>query len=233
MFEVTQPRVTCYRVGIRMDEPSMPSLLMSIGRPGFYFRVLEEGEVGAGDEITKVRGPEVHVTVAEVDALLYSPDHPRDRMERALRIPALSPDGGGRSKRCCGSGRRAIQAWRPRDRPSGWSGFRSLAVANGAECAGVLSLSFGVPMARHCRRLWRGSTWLCVFSGPQAAAAVSQLLALGQRFDGALSNQREDRAGRGGGKLPRGSMSGRAMLSTSARRAGASFSNPASGRWCC
>src|SRR4030095_6223808 len=54
LFEVTQPRVTCYRVGIRMNNPQMPALLTSSGRPGFYFRVLQEGEVGAGDEIVKV-----------------------------------------------------------------------------------------------------------------------------------------------------------------------------------
>ncbi len=48
VFEVTQPRVTCYRVGIRMNEPRMPSLLVAHHRPGFYFRVLQEGEVGAG-----------------------------------------------------------------------------------------------------------------------------------------------------------------------------------------
>src|ERR1043166_9249672 len=51
LFEVTQPRGTCYRVGIRRDEPKMPSLLVSHHRPGFYFRVLEEGLVQAGDEI--------------------------------------------------------------------------------------------------------------------------------------------------------------------------------------
>src|SRR5215813_6239588 len=50
LFEVTQPRVTCYRVGIRMDEPSMAALLVEHHRPGFYFRVLETGEVGGGDE---------------------------------------------------------------------------------------------------------------------------------------------------------------------------------------
>jgi MOSC domain-containing protein YiiM len=42
LFEVTQPRVTCYRVGIRMNEPQMAALLVAHGRPGFYFRVLEE-----------------------------------------------------------------------------------------------------------------------------------------------------------------------------------------------
>jgi ferredoxin-NADP reductase/MOSC domain-containing protein YiiM len=91
LFEVTQPRVTCYRVGIRMNEPRMPALLTSSGRPGFYFRVLREGEVGAGDEIVKVGGANERMTIAEVNALLYSPNHARDRLERALRIEALSP----------------------------------------------------------------------------------------------------------------------------------------------
>src|ERR1700689_5155936 len=53
-FEVTQPRVTCYRVGIRMDDPRIPALLVSHHRPGFYFRVLREGAVQAGDEIVQL-----------------------------------------------------------------------------------------------------------------------------------------------------------------------------------
>jgi MOSC domain-containing protein YiiM/ferredoxin-NADP reductase/ferredoxin len=91
LFEVTQPRVTCYRVGIRMDEPRMPALLTSSGRPGFYFRVLREGEVGAGDEIVKLGAAQEPMTVAEINALLYSPDHAPDRLRRALRTEALSP----------------------------------------------------------------------------------------------------------------------------------------------
>jgi ferredoxin-NADP reductase/MOSC domain-containing protein YiiM len=91
VFEVTQPRVTCYRVGIRMNEPRMPALLTSSGRPGFYFRVLQEGEVGAGDEIVKIGEAKERMTVAEINALLYSSHHPRDQLERALRIEALSP----------------------------------------------------------------------------------------------------------------------------------------------
>src|SRR5215469_11181019 len=91
LFEVTQPRVTCYRVGIRMDEPRMAALLVEHHRPGFYFRVLEEGEVGAGDEIVKVAdGPE-RLTIVAVDALLYLPEPAKGEIERALRIPALSP----------------------------------------------------------------------------------------------------------------------------------------------
>jgi len=90
LFEVTQPRVTCYRVGIRMNEPRMAALLTSSGRPGFYFRVLREGEVGAGDEIVRVGEAQERMTVAEINTLLYLPNHARDRLERALRIEALS-----------------------------------------------------------------------------------------------------------------------------------------------
>jgi len=90
IFEVTQPRVTCYRVGIRMNEARMPALLVEHHRPGFYFRVLQEGEVGAGDDIVKITdGPE-RVSVAEVDALLYLPGHSSEQLQRVLRIPALS-----------------------------------------------------------------------------------------------------------------------------------------------
>jgi ferredoxin-NADP reductase len=74
-----------------MNEPRMPALLTSSGRPGFYFRVLQEGEVSAGDEIVKVGEATERMTVAEINALLYSPDHARDRLEHALRIKALSP----------------------------------------------------------------------------------------------------------------------------------------------
>lgn len=95
VFEVTQPRVTCYRVGIRMNEPRMAALLTSRGRPGFYFRVLEEGEVGAGDEIVKVGEAKERMTVAQINALLYLPNHPRELLERALRIEALSPGWRG------------------------------------------------------------------------------------------------------------------------------------------
>jgi ferredoxin-NADP reductase/MOSC domain-containing protein YiiM len=90
LFEVTQPRVTCYRLGIRMDEPDMPALLVRHGRPGFYFRVIEEGDVEVGDEITQVGSDPESMSVFEINALLYLPPHPPGRLERALKIPALS-----------------------------------------------------------------------------------------------------------------------------------------------
>jgi ferredoxin-NADP reductase/MOSC domain-containing protein YiiM len=90
IFEVTQPRVTCYRIGIRMNEHRMAALLVEHHRPGFYLRVLQEGEVGAGDDIVQITdGPE-RISVAEVDALLYLPGHSSEQLQRALRIPALS-----------------------------------------------------------------------------------------------------------------------------------------------
>ncbi len=109
LFEVTQPRVTCYRVGIRMNEPRMPALLTSSGRPGFYFRVLREGEVGEGDEIVKVGEARERMTVSEINGLLYLPNHARDRLACALRIEALSPGWRGsfqaitgEPNKCCG-----------------------------------------------------------------------------------------------------------------------------------
>ncbi|HEU4383529.1 MAG TPA: MOSC and FAD-binding oxidoreductase domain-containing protein [Anaeromyxobacteraceae bacterium] len=135
LFEVTQPRVTCYRVGIRMDEPRMPALLVSHGRPGFYLRVLQEGEVGADDEILKVaEGPEP-MTVAQASALLYLPGHARADLERALRIPALSQGwrgsframldqelrGGGTKTGNAGLGPESSP-------PPAWPGFRPLRI---------------------------------------------------------------------------------------------------------
>jgi MOSC domain-containing protein YiiM len=134
LFEVTQPRVTCYRVGIRMEEPRMAALLVEHHRPGFYFRVLEAGEVAAGDEIVKVGdGPE-RMSVAEADALLYLTGHSRPQLERALRIPAL-PAGwrssfqallqqgpnGGQAK-----GNPGLSVVSP---PPAWRGFRTMRVS--------------------------------------------------------------------------------------------------------
>ena len=147
LFEVTQPRVTCYRVGIRMNEPRMPALLTSSGRPGFYLRVLEEGAVGAGDEIVKVGEAEERMTVAEVNALLYSPNHPRDRLERALRIKALSPGWRGSFEALLQSESAGARHGNPGLAPAAAAhpaapGFRQLAVtAIDQESAGVLSLT--------------------------------------------------------------------------------------------
>jgi len=129
VFEVTQPRVTCYRVGIRMNDPRIPALLVSHHRPGFYFRVLEEGDVQAGDEIVKLASGAEKMPVAEADALLYLPGHTRQQLLRALRIPALSP-GWQASFRALleaepGSGNAGLALTSP---PPAWPGFRQLTV---------------------------------------------------------------------------------------------------------
>ncbi|MFI5475924.1 MOSC domain-containing protein [Streptomyces cacaoi] len=119
-FEVTQPRVTCYRVGMRLGEPAMASLLVAHHRPGFYLRVITEGRVEAGDEITLVRkGPE-ELSVADIDALLYLPDRDPAKLRRALDIPALSP--GWRQ-----SFQELVAARQPGSEP-GWPGFKALRV---------------------------------------------------------------------------------------------------------
>jgi len=146
LFEVTQPRVTCYRVGIRMGEPRMAALLVEHHRPGFYFRVLEVGDVAAGDEIVKVSDGLERMSVAEADALLYLRGHSRAQLERALRIPALpagwrssfqallqqGPDEGQ------AKGNPGLSVVSP---PPAWSGFRPMRVARiDRESASVFSL---------------------------------------------------------------------------------------------
>jgi ferredoxin-NADP reductase/MOSC domain-containing protein YiiM len=139
VLEVTQPRVTCYRVGIRVGEPRMPALLVSHRRPGFYCRVLTEGEVEAGQVIEKIAAGPEGITVAEIDGLLYLPGHPRDALERALRIPALSPgwqrslqqllDQGADTATTAGNS--GLTGNNPP--PPAWPGFRPLRVTDARE----------------------------------------------------------------------------------------------------
>jgi ferredoxin-NADP reductase/MOSC domain-containing protein YiiM len=147
LLEVTQPRVTCYRVGIRMDEPQMASLLVAHHRPGFYMRVLREGDIGAGDEIVKVSAGPERMTVAEVDALLYLPGHSREQLQQALKISAL-PAGWLASFRALLDRERGGKSLngnpglaRNSGPPPAWPGFRGLQVsAIQQECKTVLSL---------------------------------------------------------------------------------------------
>ena len=151
LFEVTQPRVTCYRVGIRMNDARMPALLVSHHRPGFYFRVLREGAVQAGDEIVQVASGAEAMTVAEIDALLYLPGHPREQVLRALRIPPLS-EGWKASFRAIAEqasspagaeGNAGLTAVSP---PPAWPGFRPLAVtAVERESESVISVYLADP----------------------------------------------------------------------------------------
>jgi ferredoxin-NADP reductase/MOSC domain-containing protein YiiM len=144
LFEVTQPRVTCYRVGIRMNEPQMPALLVSHGRPGFYFRVVEEGEVEASQEIVQVAAGPERMSVSEINALLYLPAHDRNQLERALRIPALSRGWRASFKALfeqegTATGNAGLGATSAA--PLAWPGFRPLRVSRKiCESSNVISL---------------------------------------------------------------------------------------------
>jgi ferredoxin-NADP reductase/MOSC domain-containing protein YiiM len=139
-FEVTQPRVTCYRVGLRLGEPQLPALLVSHRRPGFYLRVVDEGRVQAGDRIVKTRSGPGGLTVADTDALLYLPGRDGDKLRLATRIPALSP-GWQQSFRELLAGVRTAAGATP-----GWTGFRQLQVIDVVrEDATVSSLYLAAP----------------------------------------------------------------------------------------
>ena len=151
LFEVTQPRVTCYRVGIRMNDARMPAMLVSHRRPGFYFRVLQEGTVQAGDDVVQIAtGPQA-MTVAEIDALLYLPGHPRQGVLRALRIPALSAGWRASFEAIAsqpgGPGAAAGNAGLvPASPPPAWPGFRKLEVTDlRRETQSVVSVGLSDP----------------------------------------------------------------------------------------
>jgi len=120
-FEVTQPRVTCFRVGMRLGEPEMPALLVSHHRPGFYMRVIREGRIVAGDQIVKTASGPGELSVADTDALLYLPGKDQAKLRTAVDIPALSP--GWR-----GSFRDLLAAGAPGGEAPAWTGFRPLRV---------------------------------------------------------------------------------------------------------
>jgi ferredoxin-NADP reductase/MOSC domain-containing protein YiiM/ferredoxin len=133
VFEVTQPRVTCYRLGIRMDNPQMAALLVSHHRPGFYCRVITEGEVGAGDDIQKIAQGPGKISVAEIDSLLYSANHDLSRIAIAATIPALSAGWKGSFNGFLQADKNGIHNGNPGLTSSissspAWNGFRWLRV---------------------------------------------------------------------------------------------------------
>ncbi len=145
LVEVSQPRVTCYRVGLRMGEPQLPALLVSHRRPGFYLRVLREGVVEAGDEFVRVHADPAQMTVADVDGLLYLPGRDSALVEKALRLPALSPGWRGSFEALATAGGTTAGNVGLNDAagglPAAWAGFRSHEVVNVAyETSTVLSL---------------------------------------------------------------------------------------------
>jgi ferredoxin-NADP reductase/MOSC domain-containing protein YiiM len=141
-FEVTQPRVTCFRVGMRLGEPDMPNLLVAQHRPGFYFRVITEGLVAAGDEIVRTRRGRHQLSVADIDALLYLPDRDLGLLRKAVDIPALSPGWQQSFAELLTATENPSAAAAPQiGVEPGWHGFRTLRVAaTRRESASVVSI---------------------------------------------------------------------------------------------
>ena len=141
-FEVTQPRVTCFRVGMRLGVPEMPNLLVSQHRPGFYFRVITEGLVRAGDDIVLTRRGRHELSVADVDALLYLPDRDMELLHKVVDVPALSP-GWQQSFRdmLAADEKSSAPTQLSIGVSTGWRGFRRLCVtATHQESPTVLSI---------------------------------------------------------------------------------------------
>ncbi|MGW2288994.1 MOSC domain-containing protein [Streptomyces phaeochromogenes] len=145
-FEVTQPRVTCYRVGLRFGAPELPALLVSHRRPGFYMRVVHEGRIQAGDQIIRTATGPGALSVADTDALLYLPGRDPAKLRLALGIPALSPGWQGSFRELLtASGDSGDVAGSAATRPA-WMGFRALRVAEVVpESATVASIRLASP----------------------------------------------------------------------------------------
>ena len=129
-FEVTQPRVTCFRVGLRLNEPEMPNLLVAQHRPGFYLRVITEGQVRAGDDIVRTRRGRHELSVADVDALLYLPDRNVEQLRKIVDVPALSPGWQQSFNEMLAAHETSTALTAPPiGVEPGWNGFRSLRVS--------------------------------------------------------------------------------------------------------
>ena len=87
VLEVSEPRVPCWRLGVRMNDKLFPRRFTEALRPGPYLRIVAEGELGTGDEIHVVDRPDHDLTIQDVFRI-YSRD--RDEVERLLPIPQLS-----------------------------------------------------------------------------------------------------------------------------------------------
>ena len=174
LFEVTQPRVTCHKLGIRMNEPQMPALMYVHGRPGFYLRVLEEGEVGAGDAVERVAVGPGAMTVRDVSALLYLPGHTVERLERAIAIPALSEGWRGSFRALLeqasegAAGNRGLAP--PSSGPPAWKGFRRFRITEVVRESGSIASFVLEPVDAEPLPPFRAGQYLTIRLRPTGSA---------------------------------------------------------------
>jgi MOSC domain-containing protein YiiM len=87
VLEVSEPRIPCWRLGVRMNDKMFPRRFTEALRPGAYLRMAVEGDVGAGDEIAVVERPDHDLTIRDVFRI-YNRD--RAEVERLLAVPQMS-----------------------------------------------------------------------------------------------------------------------------------------------
>src|SRR5262245_61803674 len=87
VLEVSEPRIPCWRLGVRMNDKMFPRRFTEAMRPGPYLRIVVEGDVGSGDEIRVVERPDHDLTIREIFRIYTSA---RDEVERLLAVPRMS-----------------------------------------------------------------------------------------------------------------------------------------------
>ena len=92
LFEVSEPRVPCWRLGVRMEDKLFPKRFTEAGRPGTYLRIVTEGDVGSGDAIQVVDRPDHGLTIGDVYRI-FTRD--QDQAQRLLSVPAMSESWRG------------------------------------------------------------------------------------------------------------------------------------------
>jgi MOSC domain-containing protein YiiM len=86
---VTQPRMPCYKLGVKFGRDEMVKKFLASRRSGFYFRVMREGEIGAGDKMEALSHDDHKVTVADITRLYLKEDKSGQLLARVLEVPAL------------------------------------------------------------------------------------------------------------------------------------------------
>ena len=90
-LQITQPRVPCFKLAYKMGLPDFPKEFLESRRVGFYFRVLEEGEITAGDTIARTEVASEPMSVTEIVNLRYFDRDNHAKIAQARKLPALSP----------------------------------------------------------------------------------------------------------------------------------------------
>ena len=112
VFEVSEPRIPCWRLGVRMNDQMFPRRFTEALRPGTYLRIIVEGAVGAGDEIRIIERPDHDLTIRDIFRI-YTRD--REEVERLLAVPRISESWRGWAqhflKETKGRARRLGSSW--------------------------------------------------------------------------------------------------------------------------